>query len=865
MKLEEVNSANNSLNQDIRLWVSGLKFYSLKYLAACILDKNELLNEDVKESYHFFLEDIGLDEISHRKSLEFIHDDLDDEEDLLLKNLWLEKVSDFKDVSAVTNGQVIEFSQQLTVMFGENGAGKSSYVRLLNNTFNSRGNKEILPNIYRDGEFHKPSCTFNFKNELSETKRNFPEDKLEDEFQCFTVFDSQSVRAHLDDKNEYKFTPKGFEFFDLFTNGLEKIKALLQEDISRKRKENVFKPLFKSKVKEIVDVLGFKTDIKAFEDEIIFSEDGKAKLENLEREKAKLLALEIEKKLRDKEQLIERLRSFKEKIELLNLELSETKKEEIGFAILDLKKKKEVAKESGVEKFKKLPIQNVGSKSWKSFLSAANIFSSSFSEHYPNGEDHCLYCNQPLSEDAKKLIKAYGDFLMSMAEDEERNSKTYLEKYEHALGVLSFDILDDDSFLRTWLKNEKGEDFLKNWDLHLDRLESIRNSWLNGIQNLSEIDSFKDTKFPLLEIAELIKSEVIELQGLIEKNPKEEIQNVSNKILYYQELKLLSSMKSSIIDYIRDVQWIGGAESKMSKLSTRSATIKQTELFKKYITEDYLRTFEEECKNLKAEFGIKIHQAGRKGNTLRELKIEGHPLKKVLSEGEQRAISLADFLTEIKVAKNNRGIFFDDPVNSLDHKRKKNIAVRLVEESKNRQVIVFTHDLVFLSYLKEASVQLACDCKSHWIKKDKDNVGLVFLNNSPSSESDYKSAKVARDFYSKAKNAEPQNQEYLLKQGFGALRSNYEAFVIFDIFNSVVLRFQERVSIGRLDSVFVKPNIISSIINKTGELSRYIQGHLHSDEYVPEKPTPRLLLEEIECFESLKREHKEFCKTCRKK
>jgi hypothetical protein len=41
------------------------------------------------------------------------------------------------------------------------------------------------------------------------------------------------------------------------------------------------------------------------------------------------------------------------------------------------------------------------------------------------------------------------------------------------------------------------------------------------------------------------------------------------------------------------------------------------------------------------------------------------------------------------------GIVFDDPVSSLDHMRREQIARRLAREAKVRQVNVFTHDLAF--------------------------------------------------------------------------------------------------------------------------------------------------------------------------
>lgn len=44
---------------------------------------------------------------------------------------------------------------------------------------------------------------------------------------------------------------------------------------------------------------------------------------------------------------------------------------------------------------------------------------------------------------------------------------------------------------------------------------------------------------------------------------------------------------------------------------------------------------------------------------------------------------------------------FDDPVSSLDYKWREGVARRLVQEASTRQVIVFTHDIVFLLLLKQ--------------------------------------------------------------------------------------------------------------------------------------------------------------------
>ena len=48
-------------------------------------------------------------------------------------------------------------------------------------------------------------------------------------------------------------------------------------------------------------------------------------------------------------------------------------------------------------------------------------------------------------------------------------------------------------------------------------------------------------------------------------------------------------------------------------------------------------------------------------------------------------------------------LVFDDPVTSLDHQRRRNVADRLVEFAKDRQVIVFTHDASFTGDLSDAA------------------------------------------------------------------------------------------------------------------------------------------------------------------
>ena len=84
-------------------------------------------------------------------------------------------------------------------------------------------------------------------------------------------------------------------------------------------------------------------------------------------------------------------------------------------------------------------------------------------------------------------------------------------------------------------------------------------------------------------------------------------------------------------------------------------------------------------------------------------------MPQVLSEGEQTALGLAGFFTEAYLDESLSAIVLDDPVSSLDHIRRGHVASRLADLATRRQVIVFTHDIAFVSELRRASTEKEVD------------------------------------------------------------------------------------------------------------------------------------------------------------
>lgn len=142
--------------------------------------------------------------------------------------------------------------------------------------------------------------------------------------------------------------------------------------------------------------------------------------------------------------------------------------------------------------------------------------------------------------------------------------------------------------------------------------------------------------------------------------------------------------------------------------TTNAITIKSGELHESHVTAAFCKAFEEELAALGMKtLPVKLDAAqGAKGEQRFGVRLNGTTTAKVgdiASEGEHRCIALAAFMAELSQASHKSALVFDDPVSSLDHKRRDAIAARLVKETAHRQVVVFTHDLAFVCDLDSAA------------------------------------------------------------------------------------------------------------------------------------------------------------------
>lgn len=850
-------SQMETLESEIKKFAETLPYWA-KFLANKILSGGNVSDNDIDTSYSYLLEELKLKAETNKPDITIncITNSGNYQSDLRLS-----KLENVEGVNALVENQSIVFSPNLTIIYGTNGSGKSGYVRLLKKVFYPKSPEEILNNIYIETGHKDINAKFTFKTQNSE-KSLFYADKDKTEFKQFAVFDGKSIITHLEQKNEFVFRPTGLNFFAEYTNTILRVEQKLNDEITTKKQGNSANELAslfdgESEIKTLIQNLNDQTTIADLKKYVPFENDDNNKKNKISKQYDDLLLVS-----KGKEQEIKKLENIKallaqnkQAIENLNKYFSTEAITKINLAIEDCIKKEYTANSESIEKFKTSKIQGIGTIEWKNFILAAEAFAKRQNANYPSENDTCLFCGQNLSENATILISNYWAYIKSVAEQQAKEAQEKLNNIKQDFGSLNFGLFPQNNTLTVWL-TEKYPSELELLEKKIVEQRTLSEKIISDIKqktvtNITELQ-ISTEQHDIIDFA--ISNSINSLKN---DEQSKELENLLKQKTFWEHKEKFNIHFSKFETYVNNQIWISKAEK--VNYDKRKITATEKKLSDKYFNKKYIDTFNEECQKLNGNFGIDINHTGQAGKSYRQLKLKGKNPNAVLSDGEQKVIAIADFLTEMQLSEINRGLVFDDPVNSLDNDRKKQIAERLVNQAINKQVIIFTHDLVFLSDLfiecDNRQQQLFC----HWIERRDNKIGQIWLNNAPCYEKMYRNADVAKKYHTESNKdtCPPTEREILLKHGFAALRTCYETLVINELFCNVVQRYNERISIDALSKVIITDEIKNELSDSFAQCCRYMEGHSHSDQYSYQKPETKNLNEEIQRYEAIRKKIKD--------
>lgn len=850
--------------QELRQWAATLDYWeqaALDKVAAGV----QFTDADYEELLQYLLEDAGLAEPkSPRPALLFPQAEEIGAQPAAPVRLL--RIFNLQNINALATGQVLTFGPAMTAIYGGNGSGKSGYARVLGCAGFTRGDQEVLPDVTRPVD---PTVVLSADIEVTDGTTNrvihYQVGRRCPDLSSFYVFDSTSVRVHLTELNALSFSPAGLSYLTELAKVTDEVRDRLKARVQEYSAPHSFDTLFhgQSEVSLLVAGLGPDTDLARLSQLATLSPDEQVRIGELDLEIARLKTLnvsqqieDLDRKIGDMEELAVRLREARKGLgdEVVDAALG---------AVKTCLEWQAAAEQLSIDQFRSEHFSQTGSRIWRQFVEAARALAATEATPegpYPRTDSHCLLCQQPLSAEARDLLLRLWAFLEGEAQTRLAEAQRSLDGYVAALRAVSLDFLDSRSVPYRHLQEEDPG--------LLERVSAFVAACASRRSCLEEALAAKKLGgiFPPLpqdgiaEIEALILSLRARRDELVKRDPGQEIARLEEELRTLQHRATLGEHLAEMEEYVQRRMWAKKAAKAGG--TTAHVTKKHNDLLDQLVINRYVELFEQMLKALGRPLQVKVKTVGRKGQAYKQI-VVGADLstskaatpEKVLSEGEKRAVALADFLTEVALDTGSSGIILDDPVTSLDLEWRELVARILATEAKRRQVIVFTHDLPFLYFLKQRCEGEQVGIATHWVKRGDvdDRPGYVFLDNSPALERDYRRATRARELCERAKKAPAAEQEALLREGFGALRTCYEAFIVFELFNEVVMRFEERISFGRLKDIVWDQSLVADVIGGCERLSRHIEGHLHSDEFGAQKPTPALLLTEIETFEALRR------------
>ena len=660
----------------------------------CDNDKNELYQIIKKENGFTGIEVIGVP-IS--------------ESDIPINSDEAENVTRLKSITNLNNicalhpqEARLDFeNNELTLIYGKNGSGKSSYSRLLKKLCWSRDKAvELKKNIYSDDNSAQSASIIFFKNELETTFDWSEGDLTHSALNSVYVFDSNCASIYVNNENPAEYKPASVELLDKLVELCNDIEARLTTDIIANR---VTKPEIDSKYLNTQLYRCYSSIENLTQDEI----DSKLNFSDEQKERSlHLFALlqnnnpeAVQKQLDQKKT---RYLTLKCEIKAVLDEFSKESIFKISDLVSDLHSK-EIAYNIAKSDFNGDYNIKIGSDVWKKLWGAAKVFATSEvhpqSENYPDFEatDICVLCQQTLDVSAKDRMIKFDKFIQDKTSQDYNESKRIVDKIINKLSLLV--LIKNDTLTEIIQEVEGFENSYNQLCIQISTIKEEAISYLNLISNKIDSIEFIDV---ILNIDELI--EKIDLQIESNNNLIKDKQSLMNECLELEALESMSLKKSNIESYINAYKVCKLFEKCKSQIPKTAITRKIGEIQENQSITLLNQEFVMHISSLSADIARKVtiqKSRSSRGVAYQKCSFIGNSnkLSSVLSEGEQKIVALATFLSECTVRQAKNTIIFDDPVNSLDLDYRESIAKKIVVLSEERQIIVLTHDLYFLRLL----------------------------------------------------------------------------------------------------------------------------------------------------------------------
>jgi energy-coupling factor transporter ATP-binding protein EcfA2 len=771
-----------------------------------------------------------------------------------LDPVWLDSLKVGDGINAIKVGAQINFAPGVTVIFGENGSGKSGFVRLLKRAAGVRTAEEILHNV-RDVGRPTPSATFSvtvgtiskpveWKNEFGIAPLNRA-----------SIFDARGARLHVEEDLTYVYTPGELTLFPFVQNAIERVRTAFEGVIAaRTPGANTFTAFFDRacSIYAAIETLGAATDIAEIRKYALLPEDADATIEALKTEIDSLKSSNIQNELK-------RARDRAGIAQALKAAIDAAKAFDVARYAALIEALKEVTRrrgEAGSKSFDGLGIPGVLSNEWRTFVQAGEDYLKKHAtEGYPHEADSCAYCQQPLTAKAIELIRKYREFTNNSIKAALDQVDREVREYITPITSLKVDALQQQYAGET----SGGADVLTPV---APVLEHIKNLAANLASSSPIMWPDKDAGLAAAE--KIVSDELTRLTGLafslqtsIEQR-EEALKRKQTDFLELQAKKTVISLLPQIERRVSDAKWISRANIVKNGISgvLRSLTESAKQASEELLNKGFEKRFQDECRRLRAP-NVTLNFPGRQGQVTRRKMVAAYKPNQVLSEGEQKVLALADFLAEVTAVPASSPVIFDDPITSMDYRRIHEVCDRVVALANNHQIIVFTHNIWFAAEL------LAKADKKKWkyydIRTEGGGSGMLSSANHPRVDTIAQVSNRVKKMIDGAEKTDGEVRAALVEKGYEELRGLCEIVVEHEILKGVVQRYAPNLMMTKVEKINVGKlqESVSAVMPVFEKSCRYIASHSQPIETQGIRPTLDELKADYEAVLKAREPHKE--------
>lgn len=762
-------------------------------------------------------------------------------------------------INALAGQQELSFEPVgVTVIYGDNGSGKSGYVRVLKHACRSRDEKFSIHRDLEDKTDTPQSAEIHFARGATTEQFDWaPDGEPHADLPSVSIFDSRSASIHVESTNEVAYIPRPMRLLETLADTSDRIKSVLDGKISTLRGQTPLAISNPSLSKETAaGSYIFEVSAKSNVPQL----DKLAKL--TEQEAARLATLETDF-AQDPKRAVARLDTQRAEIERIQTSLqtligatSTTAFSDIETLRKSLDTAVEAASIASQNLFTASPLPEVGHGAWQNLWEAARAYADTVAypqQTFPPSEPDtlCVLCQQALGADAIARQQTFEAFVKSSTKTDEATAR---ESLNTALAQLKrrvlrlMDVLKTDKFLAGEIGDEPmAQQVRRSYVVVLWRLRAM-------IRGYKEPKPLGIDPLPcLVNLADDLKTRAAQLSA---DTQSEDYKKLKYEYLELKDRAALELLVPDIKAHIERLKTIDSINTALKMTAKKPITDKNKELSDLMVTDALRGRFAREIGKLKlSRMPVELRkEKDRQAVSYFRVALVESPTAKVgeiFSEGEHRCVALAAFLAELVTSQRYSGIVFDDPMSSLDHIHRNAVASRLVEEAEHRQVIVFTHDLVFLYELRREAEKANRAIAFRNVRRQQEKPGYVANELPDKAKSGLEMCNALRSLLKAAKsgfdNLADTQRTIFCKGTIGQLRDAWEQ-AISDYIRPVLERFDNKVKPTSMFKLGVlTEDDVKRVMAAQGRLSEDL--HSSAQALNPEAVSLNDLLNEVKALE----------------